>query len=92
MAEDLHTKKASHLSLPIGHDAEYHFNNSELGFKAEPDKNYVMVTPVVCTSFEPGEKTGTTRFKQISKPFIENRSVFNKQSVRKGMAVKMAKR
>jgi len=96
MAEDLHTKKASHVSFPMTYDAEYHFSNPEMAFTPKIDKTYMMCTPVICTSIEPGAKTGTARFKQISKPYVEDRSVFDpgrkKQSIRQGMAMKMGKK
>ena len=49
---DVHINKASHMSVPLGGDQEFHVNKKDLKESCEEGKKYVLEFQVICTSVE----------------------------------------
>src|SRR5689334_6634281 len=69
---DLHVAKASHIALPVDGKTEWHLTADDTTIDPEPNKAYTISMPVICTSAD----AEGSRFRQISKAFVEDKSVF----------------
>lgn len=84
MAGDLHTRKDSHVALPFEAKTEWHLEDSDVNIPVKPDKRFMLVIPVICTSADAQD----SRFRQIAKPFLEDRPVFGDKPAAKDKSEK----
>lgn len=63
MAEDLHTSKASHMSVPVTSGMEIHLRKDEVPYDCKVGEHYMIHIPMVVTSVTGDSK----RFKQEGK-------------------------
>jgi hypothetical protein len=63
---DLHTRKSTHLSVPV-EAAEFHFSVGELNMPATEGQRYTLCFDVVCSSADDHD----VRFKQFSRPYLQ---------------------
>ncbi len=68
---DLHTRKSTHLSVPT-EAAEFHFAAGELNVPVEANMTYVVCFPAICSSSDNHD----VRFKQIGRPYVDDKPVF----------------
>lgn len=68
---DLHTRKSTHLSVPT-EAAEFHFSSGELNMPVQANLTYVVCFPVICSSSDSHD----VRFKQIGRPYVDDKDVF----------------
>ena len=71
---DLHTKKDSHISIPISKNVEWHLTGKDTKEGVKEGDHGVMVTPVRATSVDKDGGMPHQRFKQVSKTYIGDQS------------------
>lgn len=52
MEKDLHTSKASHMSLPVDTGLEFHLKKSDVGHDCKPGDKYMIEVPSIVTSID----------------------------------------
>jgi len=52
MEKDLHTQKASHMSVPVDTGLEFHLKKSDVGHDCKVGDKYMIEVPAIVTSID----------------------------------------